>query len=51
MKNAKLQKEINSLAKCEMITGELFIEIIVKANNYKELQEKQENIFNQRSYL
>lgn len=44
MKNAKLQKEINSLAKCEMITGELFIEIAVKANNYKELEEKQEGI-------
>lgn len=44
MKNAKLQKEVNSLAKCEMITGELFIEIAVKANNYKELEEKQESI-------
>ena len=42
--NAKLQKEINSLAKCEMITGELFIEIAIKANSYKELEEKQETI-------
>ena len=44
--NAKLQKEINSLAKCEMITGELFIEIAIKANSYKELEEKQETILN-----
>ena len=44
MTNAKLQKEINSLAKCEMITGELSIEIAVKANSYKELEEKQETI-------
>ena len=44
--NAKLQKEINSLAKCEMITGELFIQIAVKANSYKELEEKQETILN-----
>ena len=40
MKNSKLQKEINSIAKLSMITGELFIEVDVKAKNGLELEEK-----------
>lgn len=45
MKNAKLQKEINSIAKLSMmITGELFIEVDVKAENGLELEEKSEAI-------
>lgn len=45
MKNAKLQKEINSIAKLSMmVTGELFIEVDVKAENGLELEEKSEAI-------
>ena len=44
MKNAKLQKEINSIAKLSMITGELFIEVDVKAENGLEFEEKSEAI-------
>ncbi len=44
MKNAKLQKEINSIAKLSMITGELFIEVDIKAENGLELEEKSEAI-------
>ena len=40
----KLQKEINSIAKLSMITGELFIEVDVKAENGLELEEKSEAI-------
>jgi len=43
MKNAKLQKEVNALAKCEMIMGELYISIDVKTNTFKELNEKGES--------
>ena len=39
MKNAKLQKEINALAKLEMVEGELFISVQTKATNGKELNE------------
>jgi len=44
MKNSKLQKEINSLAKLSMITGELFIEVAIKADSYLELNEKCDSI-------
>lgn len=44
MKNTKLQSEINMISKCKMITGELYIVVDVKANNYKELEEAQESI-------
>jgi len=40
MKNTKLQKEINALAKLSMITGELFIVVDVKAKNGLELNDK-----------
>jgi len=43
-KFAQLQKEINSLGRCKLITGEIFIEISVKAKNYNELEEKQESV-------
>ncbi|MBT3209887.1 MAG: hypothetical protein HN347_16205 [Bacteroidetes bacterium] len=46
MKNSKLQKEINSIAKLNMITGELFIEVDVKAENGLELEAKSEEILN-----
>lgn len=39
MKNTKLQKEINQIAKLAMITGELFIEVKTTATNYKEVEE------------
>ena len=38
MTNAKLQKEINSIAKLNMIEGELFIEVQTNAINGKELE-------------
>jgi hypothetical protein len=38
MTNAKLQKEINSIAKLSMIEGELFIEVQTNAVNGKELE-------------
>jgi hypothetical protein len=44
MKNIKLQREINKIAKLSMITGELFIEVEVKAENGLELEEKSEAI-------
>ena len=44
MKNSKLQKEINSIAKLSMITGELFIEVELKAKNGLELNDKCELI-------
>lgn len=46
MKNAKLQREINSIAKLSMITGELFIEVELKAKNGLELNEKCDSILN-----
>ena len=46
MKNSKLQKEINSIAKLSMKTGELFIEVEVKAENGLELETKSEEILN-----
>ena len=46
MKNAKLQKEINSLARLNMITGELFIEVDVKAETGLELEEKSDATLN-----
>ena len=39
MKNAKLQKEINALAKLEMVEGELFLSVETKATTGKELME------------
>ena len=44
MKNVKLQREINLIAKLSMITGELFIEVDTKAKNGLELEEKSEAI-------
>jgi len=44
MKNAKLQKEINSLAKLTMITGELFTVVDVKAKSGLELNDKGDEI-------
>ena len=44
MKNSKLQKEINSIAKLRMITGELFIEVELKVANGLELEEKSEEV-------
>ena len=44
MKNSKLQKEINSLAKLTTISGELFVEVEVKAKNGLELNEKCDSI-------
>lgn len=41
MKTSKLQKEINSIGKCEITTGELFIETEIEAVNYSEFEEKQ----------
>lgn len=38
MKNEKLQKEINLIAKLNMIEGELFIEVQTNAVNGKELE-------------
>jgi hypothetical protein len=38
MSNAKLQKEINSIAKLSMIEGELFIEVQTNALSGKELE-------------
>ena len=46
MKNSKLQKEINSIAKLNMIIVELFIEVDVKAANGLELESKSEEILN-----
>ncbi len=44
--NNKLQKEINSLAKLNMISGELFIVIETKAANYNELDVISEDALN-----
>jgi len=44
MKNSKLQKEINSISKLKMITGELFIVVNVKALNWLDLEEKSTSI-------
>lgn len=44
MKNAKLQKEINSIAKLSMATGELFIEVEIKAKNSLEFEGKSNDI-------
>ena len=46
MKNSKLQKEINSIAKLNMIEGELYIEVQTKAVNGKELEEITEATLN-----
>lgn len=43
MKKEKLQKEINTIAKLN-VTGELYIEIELKVENYKELEEKSDSI-------
>jgi hypothetical protein len=42
----ELQKEINLIAKCKNITGEIYIEIEVSAKSYEELDEKIESILN-----
>jgi len=39
MTNTKLQKEINSIAKLNMIEGELFIEVQTNAKNGLELEQ------------
>ena len=39
MINTKLQKEINSIAKLNMIEGELFIEVQTNAKNGLELEQ------------
>ena len=47
MKGLKeLQKEINLIAKCKNITGEIYIEIEIEAKSYEELDEKIESILN-----
>jgi len=46
MKHTKLQKEINSIAKLSMITGELFIEVDVKAKSGLELEAKSDATLN-----
>jgi hypothetical protein len=42
----ELQKEINLIAKCKNITGEIYIEIEIAAKSYEELDEKIESILN-----
>lgn len=44
MKNEKLQREINQIAKLNMVTGELFIEVELKVKNGLELNEKSDLI-------
>ena len=47
MKELKeLQKEINLIAKCKNITGEIYIEIEIASKSYEELDEKIESILN-----
>jgi hypothetical protein len=47
MKEVKeLQREINLISKCKNITGEIYIEIEIKAKDYKEIDEKIEIILN-----
>jgi hypothetical protein len=43
MKNIKLQKELNQIAKLSMISGEIFIVVSTNAADYKELDEVSES--------
>jgi len=36
----KLQKEINTIAKLNISTGELYVIVEIKATNYREIEEK-----------
>jgi hypothetical protein len=44
MKN--LQKELNAIAKLKMITGDIFLSVELKVDNYKELDLKSDEILN-----
>lgn len=44
MKLQQIQKEINNIAKCNMISGSLSLNVDIEASNYKEFEQQQNYI-------